>query len=35
MQVETDADGRITCLYSVLATCKMTAIDAGAMASAP
>lgn len=30
LQVETDADGRIERLYSVMATCKLTAVDAGA-----
>ena len=30
LQADTDAEGRIERLYSVMATCKLTAIDAGA-----
>ena len=31
LQVETDEDGRITRLFSVMATCKLTALDEGAI----
>jgi len=30
LQVDTDAEGRVRRLYSVMATCKLTAVDAGA-----
>ena len=35
LQADTDADGRIERLYSMMATCKLTAVDGGTTATTP